>query len=87
VPDEAVQLVEGEYVVFVEEHHEHEPTDPAVEEDHVLYVVRHIEAGRRIGDLRIVLAGLVEGERVVVKGAFNLKAELMKGSAAHTHVH
>jgi multidrug efflux pump subunit AcrA (membrane-fusion protein) len=89
VPEDAVQILEGEYVVFVEEQHVHEPAEVVAEEeeDHVVYEVRHVEVGRSIGDLRIIIAGLAEGEHVVVQGAFNLKAEMMKGAFGHTHVH
>lgn len=80
VPEEAVQLLEGESVVFVQE--------PSAEgEDHLVFEVREVVAGETLTDGRIVLEGLEPGELVVIGGAFTLKAELTKGAGGHDHVH
>ena len=85
VPEEAVQQMEGEKIVFVLEDEGEAGTEH--EEEHLVFAVRHVEPGERIGDMRIVLTGLEEGETIVVRGAFTLKAELAKGSVGHAHVH
>jgi membrane fusion protein, heavy metal efflux system len=69
VPADAIQTVNGEPVVFVR-----------VAPDR--FAVRAIEPGDRSGDRRAVLRGLDGPEQVVVTGAFNLKAELLKSSLA-----
>jgi cobalt-zinc-cadmium efflux system membrane fusion protein len=69
VPAEAVQTINGEPVVFVRL-----GTDR--------FLVRPVEPGDRNGDRRIILRGLDGSEAVVVTGAFNLKAELLKSSLA-----
>lgn len=74
VPEEAVQTLNGEKIVFI------------LEEKNV-FSVRHVELGKKVGDTRIIARGLEEGQKIVIKGAFNLKAELTKGTFGHTHVH
>jgi membrane fusion protein, heavy metal efflux system len=69
VPDEAVQTIDGETVVFV------------VAPDRG-FVVRPVVVGERVGTHRAVASGLDGRETVVVAGAFNLKAELLKSSFA-----
>jgi len=69
VPAEAVQTINGEPVVFVRL-----GTDR--------FLVRPVEPGERSGDRRIILRGLDGSEAVVVTGAFNLKAEILKSSLA-----
>jgi cobalt-zinc-cadmium efflux system membrane fusion protein len=69
VPAEALQTINGEPVVFVRL-----GTDR--------FVVRPVEPGDRSGDRRAILHGLDGTEAVVVTGAFNLKAELLKSSLA-----
>jgi cobalt-zinc-cadmium efflux system membrane fusion protein len=69
VPAEAVQTINGEPVVFVRL-----GTDR--------FVVRPVQPGDRNGDRRIILRGLDGSEAVVVTGAFNLKAEILKSSLA-----
>jgi cobalt-zinc-cadmium efflux system membrane fusion protein len=85
VPEEAILLIDGESVVFVREEEDEEAGEE--DEPHEVYAVRHIQTGRKVGGMRIIAAGLARGEQIVLKGAFTLKAELMKGSAADTHVH
>lgn len=87
VPEKAIQQLEGEKIVFVlETDHVHSETEES-EEEQLIYAVRHVEVGRKIGFMNIILSGLQEGELIVVEGAFTLKAELAKGSAGHAHVH
>lgn len=74
VPDEAIQNVEGRHVVFV-----------AVEGEDGAFVARPIDHGPPVGRLVPVFSGLAEGERVVVRGSFVLKAELGKSGAEHVH--
>ena len=87
VPENAIQQLEGEKIVFVlETDHVHvEGEEP--EEEEFIYAVRHVEVGSKIGFMNIILSGLQEGEQIVVEGAFTLKAELAKGSIGHAHVH
>ena len=69
VPELAVQELNGKQVVFV----------PGVEAGQ--FVVRPVTIGPRVGSGVVVVAqGLRAGEQIVVKGAFQLKAELSKGS-------
>ncbi len=74
VPEEAIQNLEGEKVVFVREEGD-------------IFAVRHIMVGYKIGDNRVVTQGLSPGERIVVRGAFYLKAEISKATFGHAHVH
>ncbi len=74
VSDEAVQNLEGEKVVFVQEKSD-------------VFAVRHVRLGNKVGPNRIILAGLEKGERIVTKGAFTLKSEITKGTFGHAHVH
>ena len=74
IPDEAVQNLEGEKVVFVLE-----------EED--VFTVRHVSLGLKIGSLRIITEGLSATEKLAIKGAFYLKTELTKATFGSTHVH
>jgi len=74
IPDEAVQNLEGEKVVFVLE-----------EED--VFTVRHVSLGLKIGSLRVITEGLAATEKLAIKGAFYLKTELTKATFGHTHVH
>lgn len=74
IPDEAVQNLEGEKVVFVLE-----------EED--IFTVRHVSLGLKIGNLRVITEGLAVTEKLALEGAFYLKTELTKSTFGHTHVH
>jgi cobalt-zinc-cadmium efflux system membrane fusion protein len=74
VPEEAIQNLEGEKVVFV------------LEEGDV-FAVRHVSVGYKIGNNRLITQGLSEGDRIVVHGAFYLKAEISKSTYGHAHVH
>ncbi len=74
VPEEAVQTLNGEKIVFILE-------------DKDIFAVQHVELGQKVGKMRIVAKGLEEGQKIVIQGAFNLKAEINKGTFGHTHVH
>jgi len=74
VPEDAVQIIDGEKSVFV------------LENDNI-FAVRHVSIGEKIGNFRIITSGLEEGEKLVVEGAFSLKAELSKATSGDTHVH
>jgi membrane fusion protein, heavy metal efflux system len=67
VPDEAVQTIDGEPVVFVREAGN-------------VFSLRPVQLGERAGASRAILKGLDGSETVVVAGAFTLKAELLKGT-------
>ncbi|MBI2795288.1 MAG: efflux RND transporter periplasmic adaptor subunit [Gemmatimonadetes bacterium] len=70
IPDIAVQDIDGRPVVFV------------ASSTAGRFVVRLVELGPRTGDGSVVVTrGLRAGERLVVKGAFQLKAELTKASS------
>jgi RND family efflux transporter MFP subunit len=74
VPEQAVQNLDGEKVVFVREQGDK-------------FVVRHVTLGYKVGDNRIITQGLSEGEQIVVSGAFYIKAEMSKATFGHAHVH
>lgn len=74
VPEEAIQNLEGEKVVFVFEKGD-------------IFVARHITLGYKVGDNRIITQGLSEGEQIVIHGAFYLKAEMSKATFGQAHVH
>jgi cobalt-zinc-cadmium efflux system membrane fusion protein len=73
IPEDAIQEIEGEKVVFVTE-------------DGSEFAPRALELGRASGGLVEVVGGLAEGERYAAKGSFLLKSELMKGELGeHGH--
>ncbi len=74
IPEEAVQNLDGEKIVFI------------LEKENI-FSVRHVSLGDKIGLNRIITAGLQEGEKIVIKGAFHLKAELNKATFGDVHVH
>jgi cobalt-zinc-cadmium efflux system membrane fusion protein len=67
VPEEAVQTIDGEPVVFVRESAD-------------LFSIRPVQPGDRLGANRAITKGLEGNETIVVGGAFTLKAELLKGT-------
>ena len=74
VPVEAVQDMEGKKVVFL-------PADEAN-----TFVAREVSVGATEGGQTIIKSGLKSGEKVVVKGAFMVKAQAMKGEGGgHGH--
>lgn len=74
VPEQAIQWVEGEWVVFV-----------AIQGKKNIFEKRPVIVGKAVGGLLPVLSGLKEGESFVSAGGFILKAELGKNSAEHNH--
>jgi len=74
IPEEAIQNLDGEKIVFVLEGED-------------VFAVCHVELGRKIGNKRIIVKGLEEGEKIVIKGTFNMKAEFTKAAFGSVHVH
>ena len=70
VPVAAVQRVRGEWCVFL-------PKDAST------FEIRTIGRGRDLGGEVEVLSGLKAGEKIVVDGAFLLKAQAEKGAGGH----
>jgi cobalt-zinc-cadmium efflux system membrane fusion protein len=68
VPEQAVTLYQGHAAVFIESQGGFMP--------------RAVEAGAPIGGKVPIKAGLAPGERVVVAGAYELKARLLKSQFA-----
>lgn len=74
VPDEAIQTVENKTIVFV----------PDAKPAH--FQVREIQVGGQADGVRKVITGLTAGERVVTKGSFVLKTQMLKGEMGeHGH--
>lgn len=69
VPDDAVQLLDGESVVFV--------VHPM--SDGVMFYRREVEAGGTTAGLTEIRRGLEPGELIVVSGAFAVKSEFARG--------
>jgi membrane fusion protein, heavy metal efflux system len=67
IPSEAVQRIGERSVVFI----------PTADAGH--FEVRDVELGDEIQGARLVRKGLREGERVVTRGGFTLKSQLLKG--------
>jgi len=75
IPDEAVQRIGERTVVFI----------PKMDEPGH-FSVRDIEIGGSTGGQRRVRSGLAAGDRVVAKGSFTLKTQLLKaGMGGHGH--
>ena len=74
VPAAALQRMDNQWVVFL----------PSGEGR---FEVRPVERGRDLGDEVAVLSGLKPGERVVVEGAFVLRAEAEKNEGGGEHHH
>lgn len=73
VPAEAISLVDGKKVVFVQEIDGFES--------------REVDMGEDIGGRQVVKAGLHEGDKVVTAGAYAIKARLQKSKIGHGHAH
>jgi cobalt-zinc-cadmium efflux system membrane fusion protein len=73
VSSEAVQRIGDRTVVFI----------PKDEPGH--FEVRDVELGGEVQEYRRVLGGLKLGDRVVTKGSFTLKTQLMKGELGEEH--
>lgn len=75
VHDEAVQRIGDRTVVFMPKQGE---------EGH--FEVRDVELGGSVGGFLRIISGLAPGDRVVTKGSFTLKTQLMKGEMGeHGH--
>jgi len=74
VPEEAVQRISDRAVVFIPKENE---------AGH--FEVREVELGGARDGLRKITSGLKAGERVVTKGSFTLKTQLMKGEMGDAH--
>jgi len=74
LPEVAIQNLEGRKVVFIR----------AAENT---FTAHPVSLGRKIGDNRIILDGLLGDEDVVVEGAFTLKTELGKATFGNAHAH
>src|SRR5581483_11719880 len=72
VPADAIQLVDGQPVVFIRQ------TATRFER-------RNVQPGRRSGAVVEILAGLTEGQMVVGKGSFYLKAALLRERIGDEH--
>lgn len=73
VPAEAVVLVDGKKVVFVQEIDGFES--------------REVELGEDVGGRQVVKAGLHDGDKVVTAGAYAIKARLQKSKIGEGHAH
>lgn len=67
VPEEAVQTISGQTVVFVPE-------------TQGVFVIKQIEASSPVNGWRPVVKGLAAGDRYVSRGSFILKSELLKNT-------
>lgn len=73
VPADAVQDMEGKKVVFV------------AGEKAGQFAAREVETGPTTGGQTLIKSGLSSGEKIVVKGAFMVKAQAMKAELGHEH--
>lgn len=73
VPKSALQIVDGQTVVFVETAEGFEP--------------RQVRVGSSNEVDAEIVDGLVPGQRYVARGGFTLKAQLEKGSFGDGHSH
>ena len=71
LPQEAVLLVNGQAMAFVQEAGGFEP--------------RPVELGDKINERVVVRSGVKEGEQVVVAGAYALKARMLKSQIGDAH--
>ena len=74
VPEDALQDLDGEKVVFVAE-------------NETEFAARQVQPGRAAGGMIEIVSGLKERENYAVKGAFILKSELKKGELVDEHGH
>jgi cobalt-zinc-cadmium efflux system membrane fusion protein len=77
VPAVALQRMDNQWIVFL-------PRGP---EGGKTIEVRPVERGRDLGDEVAIVSGLRPGERVVVEGAFVLRAEAEKNEGGGEHDH
>ena len=74
IPEEAVQTLEGQKIVFIPEGKE-------------TFRALPVQTGDKIENQIIINSGLKEGDSIVVKGAFTLKTEFSKSTYGHSHTH
>lgn len=74
IPEEAVQIIDGQKIVFIPEGDE-------------TFKINPVQTGNKIEDKIIITAGLKKGDNIVVKGAFTLKTEFSKSTYGHAHIH
>ena len=74
IPDNAVQRMADDTIVFV-------PAEGKAGE----FLMRKVELGDVVNGFHAVKSGLQAGERVVTKGSFILKTQLMKGDLGEEH--
>jgi cobalt-zinc-cadmium efflux system membrane fusion protein len=72
VPDSAVQMLKGKMVVFLVR---------PMPNGGARFTTREVEVGSRDGTRAAVTRGLAEGDVIVTRGAFAVKAQIEKGSA------
>ncbi len=71
LPQQAVLLVNGQAMAFVQEAGGFEP--------------RPVELGDKIGDRVVIRSGIREGDKLVVAGAYALKARMLKSQIGDAH--
>lgn len=71
LPQEAVLLINGQAMAFVQEVGGFEP--------------RAVELGEKIGGRVVIRSGVKEGEQIVVAGAYALKARMLKSQIGDSH--
>ena len=71
MPDAALQIIEGETLVFVK--------------DGDGFIGRVVKIGRTDGQWTEITSGLKPGELIAARGSFVLKSELLKSEAGHGH--
>jgi cobalt-zinc-cadmium efflux system membrane fusion protein len=76
LPHNAIQSVEGKSVVFI-------PSIDAPDE----FVMKEVQTGRKTATQMEIVGGVTGGEKVVGKGSFYLKSELLKGELEEGHAH
>lgn len=84
IPDEAVQRIGEQTVVFVPKGEKEEKHGEQTEKV-AKFEAREVELGGVTDGMRRVTGGLKAGERVVTKGSFTLKTQLMKGELGEEH--
>lgn len=76
LPEEALQEIKGQTVVFL-------PNPDEKDE----FQIREIKVGRSTPGFIEVISGLEENQDIVGQGSFYLKSELLKGELGHGHAH
>lgn len=74
IPSTAIQRIEGETVVFIQD-------------DENSFEMKKVTIGNKTGDYVKVFKGIKPGERVVTKGGFYLKSSLLKDEMGEGHAH